>query len=123
MTNETDTTTADIINMLDNPPTVADMVNAGRVTRTRRNMDHSNCTHAATTDARTDCRESAKLAGTWPLPAPVVVSTPDPVHCTIGRGKTIHNCVGVDLAPACGVAGIRNGTDDAVTCKNCLKMA
>lgn len=103
MTNETDTT-------------------APVITRTRRNMDHSNCTHAATTDARTDCRESAKLAGTWPLPAPVAPA-PEPVHFTIGRGRAVHNGVGDALNAACGVIGVRNGTDADVTCKNCLKLA
>lgn len=92
-------------------------------TRTRHNMNHSDCEHPATTDARTACRESAKLAGTWPLPAPTTTVTSDPVHFTIGRGKAIHVGVGPELNARCGAIGVRNGTDDAVTCKNCLKLA
>jgi hypothetical protein len=91
--------------------------------RIRRNMNHSDCDHAATTDARTACRDAAKSAGTWPMPAPVTASPdPVPVHFTIGRGRAVHNGGGDSLDAMCGVIGVRNGTDDAVTCKNCLKL-
>jgi hypothetical protein len=38
----------------------------------RQNMNHSNCTHPPTTNARTHCRDTAHQAGTWPQPASVV---------------------------------------------------
>jgi hypothetical protein len=89
----------------------------------RRNMSHADCTHPATTDARTDCREAAKIAGTWPLPAPTHTSAnPGPVRFTIGKGKAIHAGTGAELVAMCGVTGVRNGTDKDVTCKNCLKL-
>jgi hypothetical protein len=32
-------------------------------------MNHTDCHHPATKNARADCRHSAKMAGTWPTPA------------------------------------------------------
>lgn len=114
-------TTNEILSLIDNPPTVANLIEATKMdARNRKHMDHSDCSHPATTDDRTKCREAAKTAGTWPLPAPV--APPEPVHFYIGKGKVIHFGVGTDLVAACGTSGIRTGTDNAVTCRNCLKL-
>ena len=37
-------------------------------------MDHSRCTHPGTNNARHTCRHTARMAGTWPHPAPTATA-------------------------------------------------
>ena len=104
------------------------MTNNDTTPRTRRNMSHADCEHPATTDARTACRESAKLAGTWPLPAPMARPVdPTPNNLLVGSGVSVH-AANDDVRPTCGAGRTRTTmldvqlTDMAVTCKNCLKL-
>lgn len=79
----------------------------------RRYIDHRGHGHPLTPKARAVCR----AAGGNGIP------TPEPEHITIGRGTAVH-MVGTDTDVACGAKarGELHHTDDAVTCKNCLKL-
>lgn len=48
------------------PPTPTQSIPIGQ----RLYMDHSRCPHPGTNNARHTCRHAARMAGTWPHPAP-----------------------------------------------------
>jgi hypothetical protein len=102
------------------------MTNNDTTIRTRRNMNHTDCEHPATTEARTECRESAKLAGTWPNPAPITPSTSFPANAKINApsATTVHATVDEKTFRCNGTVLTERHAFvfEPVTCKNCLKL-
>lgn len=83
-----------------------------RTNPTTRHMSHASCSHPRTPAGRAACRKAIR--------APKAPET-TPAHVRVGKSKTVH-------APgACLTVQRHDGaierTDDAVTCKNCLKIA
>lgn len=103
------------------------MMNDGHVTPElvpvatgRKNIDHSSHNHPATPKARAACR----AAGAVPTPAVVVV-----LNARVSASaKTVHE-LGTETNAGLPVCGAKFNTakavttSDAVTCKNCLKVA
>lgn len=108
MCEDTDETPEMETEMIDTKITVANPTS-------RRYINHRDHNHPCTPKARAACR-----AGLSTPSAPVAV------NASIGSGKAVHALVGTD-AVRCGAKVVNvdaiHTTADAVTCRNCIKLA
>lgn len=109
------------------------MMNDGHVTPElvpvatgRKNIDHSSHNHPATPKARAACRAMGGFGITHPIEEVVV---PVVLNARVSASaKTVHR-LGTETNEGLPLCGAKFNTDkaattpDAVTCKNCLKVA
>lgn len=85
-----------------------------RTNPTTSNMSHASCSHPRTPKGRAACRKALRSGST-------LVSAPTLPYVRIGKSKTVH------VPGACVTVKRHDGaierTDDAVTCKNCIKVS
>lgn len=87
----------------------------------RKNIDHSSHNHPATPKARASCRAMGGLGITHPVPVALNARVS-------ASAKTVHQ-LGTETNEGLPLCGAKFNTDkaettmDAVTCKNCLKVA